>query len=164
MVTRIIQCYHCGSEDIVKNGKARNGKKRYYCKTCKQASRENPDHGYSEARKEEILRAYRERPSMRGIARIFCISRNTLASWLKKPKRFLPLKKPWFNLRNLKPLGSNSMKSGLLLELKQTNAGKSLSEWSSFNALPMARLLSLTSLNIQANGKFNESPAASNQR
>lgn len=31
MVTQIISCYHCGSENIVKNGKAPNGKQKYLC-------------------------------------------------------------------------------------------------------------------------------------
>jgi hypothetical protein len=37
-------------------------------------------HGYSEAKKEEILAAYHKRPSIRGIQRIFGISPQTLAS------------------------------------------------------------------------------------
>ncbi len=84
MVHQIIKCYHWGSENLKKNGKAPNGKQRYHCKDCQRASVENPDYGYSEERKEEILRAYQERSSMRGIARTFDIARNTLSSWLKK--------------------------------------------------------------------------------
>lgn len=84
MVYQTIKCRHCGSEDIKKNGKAPNGKHRYHCKACGRASREQADYGYSEARKEEILRAYQERSSMRGISRTFGVARNTLASWLKK--------------------------------------------------------------------------------
>jgi transposase-like protein len=84
MVYQTITCHHCGSDDIKKNGKAPNGKQRYQCKACGRASREKADYGYSEERKEEILRAYQERSSMRGISRTFGIARNTLASWLKK--------------------------------------------------------------------------------
>ena len=40
--------------------------------------------GYSEAEKEKILRAYRERGSKRAISRIFGVSRNTLNRWLEK--------------------------------------------------------------------------------
>ena len=43
-----------------------------------------PPGGYSDEQKELILRAYAERPSMRGITRIFGVSRPTLISWLKK--------------------------------------------------------------------------------
>jgi transposase-like protein len=84
MVYQVIKCYHCGSENVKKNGKAPNGKQRYHCKDCHRASLENPEYGYSEERKEEILRAYQERSSMRGISRTFGVARNTLASWLKK--------------------------------------------------------------------------------
>lgn len=84
MVKTEIECYHCGSTEIVKNGKAPNGKQKYHCNGCGKGSRENPDTGYSEERKEEILKAYQERMSMRGIARTFGVSRNTLTKWLKK--------------------------------------------------------------------------------
>ena len=39
---------------------------------------------YSPERKEEILRAYHERTSLRGLQRIFGVSRQTVTSWLKK--------------------------------------------------------------------------------
>jgi transposase-like protein len=40
--------------------------------------------GYSEERKEEILKAYFERPSMRGIERVFGVARQTVSTWLKQ--------------------------------------------------------------------------------
>ena len=84
MVIKIVKCYHCGSEKLVRNGKSPEGKQRYLCKDCGKSSRDNPDKGYSEERKEEILKAYQERSSMRGISRTFGVSRNTLSKWLKK--------------------------------------------------------------------------------
>jgi transposase-like protein len=42
------------------------------------------ERGYPEEEKERILRAYRERGSMRAIERIFGVSRNTLSRWLEK--------------------------------------------------------------------------------
>ena len=86
MVIKIIKCYHCGSEKLKKNGKDAKGKQRYYCKDCHRASLENPNYGYSEERKEEIIRAYQERSSMRGVSRTFGISRTTLGKWLKKSR------------------------------------------------------------------------------
>jgi transposase-like protein len=38
--------------------------------------------GYGAERKQDILRAYQERPSMRGIERIYGVARQTLARWL----------------------------------------------------------------------------------
>lgn len=85
MVTVQLQCVHCGSERIKRDGKTRNGKQRYRCHACARTSRENAQsERYSAPQKEQILRAYLERPSMRGITRIFGVSRPTLIKWLKK--------------------------------------------------------------------------------
>ena len=85
MVTVTICCQYCGSKDLVRNGYAPNGKQRYRCKTCKRQSRENPSpNGYTEERREEIIRSYQERSSMRGLTRTFGVSRNTVKTWLKK--------------------------------------------------------------------------------
>jgi transposase-like protein len=84
MVIQVVLCRHCGSDQLVKNGFAPNGKQKYLCRACKKQSRENPSGGYSQEAKDLILRAYQERSSMRGISRTFGISRNTLAAWLKK--------------------------------------------------------------------------------
>jgi transposase-like protein len=85
MVTIILQCPHCGSEALVHDGHAPNGKQKYRCHACRRRSRENPTpNAYSEARREEILRAYQERSSLRGLTRTFGISRATVSSWIKK--------------------------------------------------------------------------------
>ena len=70
---------------MIRDGRTPAGKQRYKCQGCGRISRENPQHErYSPEQKEQILRAYLERPSMRGIYRIFGVSRPTLSSWLKK--------------------------------------------------------------------------------
>ncbi len=85
MLTKVVMCVHCGGDDVVRNGKTNNGKQRLLCKSCKRTSREERSGPrYSEEDRERILRAYMERPSMRGITRIFGVSRQTLAVWLKK--------------------------------------------------------------------------------
>ena len=85
MVTITVHCPHCGSDQVKRNGHASNGKQRYYCQSCHKQSRENPTpHAYSEERREEILRAYEERSSLRGIQRTFAVSRHTVSEWLKK--------------------------------------------------------------------------------
>jgi hypothetical protein len=43
-----------------------------------------PQHQRSQAEHDQILSAYHERPSMRGIARLYHISRHTLTKLLKK--------------------------------------------------------------------------------
>ncbi len=85
MVTIILHCPHCGSEALVRDGHAPNGKQKYRCHGCGRRSRENPTpNAYPEARREEILHAYQERSSLRGLTRTFGVSRATVASWIKK--------------------------------------------------------------------------------
>ncbi len=43
-----------------------------------------PPNAYPEARREEILHAYQERSSLRGLTRTFGVSRATVSSWIKK--------------------------------------------------------------------------------
>ena len=88
MVTIIVKCRHCGSENLVRDGRTANGKQRFWCKDCQRSSRENPEpNGYTEAEREEILRAYEERSSLRGLERTFGVSRYTVSAWLQKKKR-----------------------------------------------------------------------------
>jgi transposase-like protein len=55
-----------------------NGKQRFLCNDCGKRSRQDPQpNGYTEEEREEILRAYQERSSLRGLARTFGVSRNT---------------------------------------------------------------------------------------
>jgi transposase-like protein len=85
MVVIIVRCPHCDSPAIVKNGHAPNGKQKYRCRACHRQSREKPTpHVTADARREEILRAYQERSSLRGLARTFKVSRNTVTAWIKK--------------------------------------------------------------------------------
>ncbi len=75
----------CQSEALVRNGHAPNGKQLYRCRACGRQSRENPTpHAYPTARREEILHAYQERSSLRGLTRTFGVSRTTVSSWIKK--------------------------------------------------------------------------------
>jgi transposase-like protein len=88
MVTITLCCSSCGSEDLVRNGHATNGKQMYRCKACKRQSRENPaPNGYTDERREEIIKAYQERSSMRGLTRTFGVARNTVKDWLKKSRQ-----------------------------------------------------------------------------
>jgi transposase-like protein len=80
-----VSCRHCGSENIIRNGMTSNGKQRYECNDCGRRSRENPGtNEYPPERKAEILLAYQERSSLRGLQRTFGVSRQTVTKWLKK--------------------------------------------------------------------------------
>ena len=78
------RCTGCNSEDIVKNGKNRYGSQQFKCKACGKQAVLEPKVRYTQERQGEILAAYKERPSMRGIERIYGVSRVTLSTWLKK--------------------------------------------------------------------------------
>jgi transposase-like protein len=85
MVTLTLRCQHCQSERLVRNGLAPDGRQRYLCRDCGQRSREQPrSNAYPEPAREQILRAYDERSSLRGLSRTFGVSRNTVTAWLKK--------------------------------------------------------------------------------
>ncbi len=90
MIVKKYSCRDCGSFNIVKNGHTRSGSQQYLCKDCGSRKVLNPKIKYSEERKEEILRAYQERSSQRGVARTFGISRQTLVNWLKKKIASIP--------------------------------------------------------------------------
>jgi len=49
------------------------------CLDCKRSSREQPQpNGYTEQQREEVLRAYEKRSSLRGLTRTFGVARNTV--------------------------------------------------------------------------------------
>ena len=82
-VTTTYTCRKCHSERIVKNGRNRCGSPQYKCRDCGASGVLSPKVGYTEAEKARILAAYEERPSLRGIERIFGVARQTVAHWLK---------------------------------------------------------------------------------
>src|SRR5438874_5679824 len=100
MVTITLSCPHCGSEALVRDGHAPNGKQKYRCHACGRRSREHPTpNAYPEARREEVLHAYQGRSSLRGLTRTFAVSRTTVSSWMKKKEvSFLLSPRPWWPL------------------------------------------------------------------
>jgi hypothetical protein len=61
---------------------------RNVSKACKRQSREHPTPlAYPEERREEILRAYEERSSLRGLERTFGVSRTSVIGWIKKSRK-----------------------------------------------------------------------------
>ncbi len=85
MVTITVLCQHCQSQNIIRYGLAPNGKQRYLCRDCGRRSRNNPGtNAYSAEEREQILRAYDERSSLRGLTRTFGVARNTVTTWIKK--------------------------------------------------------------------------------
>ncbi len=72
MIHHSLFCPRCESADVIRYGRAANGKQRYRCRACTRTFRENPSpRGYTEEEKVQILAAYQERTSLRGLSRIF---------------------------------------------------------------------------------------------
>ena len=88
MVVHFVHCVHCDNTDIIKNGHAPNGKQLYRCRACGRQSREHPTPNVTALQQRaEILCAYQERSSLRGVARTFKVSRNTVTAWIKNRSR-----------------------------------------------------------------------------
>ena len=82
--SQVHHCRACGSTHIVKNERNRSGSQQYQCRACGASKVLLPKRRYSEERKAEVLRAYQERSSLRGLSRTFGITRKTITQWLKK--------------------------------------------------------------------------------
>jgi len=93
MIQTIIthHCTKCTSINITKNGTDYKGDQKFHCLDCDAYGTLEPrSRTYPKFVKELVLRAYRERSSMRGIERIFGIARQTLARWILEKAGVLP--------------------------------------------------------------------------
>lgn len=85
MVTVVVSCPHCQSDRLVRNGATPDGRQRYQCRACgRRSTYEARSNRYTPEQQETILRACHERASLRGVARIFGLSRTTVSAWLEK--------------------------------------------------------------------------------
>lgn len=84
------KCHQCGSINIVRNGTNRIGQEQYHCHDCGVFRVLKPKRTQQNQTKHQVLKACLERCSLRGVARIFKISRNTIISWVKAHVETLP--------------------------------------------------------------------------
>jgi insertion element IS1 protein InsB len=75
-------CNRCGSINIVRNGTNKCGNQQYHCKDCRAYRVLKPRLNASLSSPEQVLKAYRERMSLRGIERVFGVSRQQVMRWL----------------------------------------------------------------------------------
>ena len=83
-------CRKCGSTNIVKNGTNKCGNYQYDCKDYGAYRVLKPRGPATDEQKALILRAYKERASLRGLERIFGMARQTVLCWLKEIVPALP--------------------------------------------------------------------------
>lgn len=79
-----MNCPHCGSEDIVKNGvTSSSGKQNYLCKSCKRQFVVNPERYRIPREKIELIdRLLLEKIPLAGIARAVQVSERWLQSYV----------------------------------------------------------------------------------
>ena len=81
--TMVYVCLRCGSERLRKNGHASNGAQRAKCLECERTfilEPKGPRH--DEAFKAQVVRAYQDRMSIRGITRTFGVYYKTILAWV----------------------------------------------------------------------------------
>jgi insertion element IS1 protein InsB len=89
--TKIAVCTKCQSTHLSRNGKTKAGKQKYVCKDCGAYGSVDPQQSpYTEQEKEQILRAYQERSSLRGVERVYGTVYRTVMRWLEKKVEGLP--------------------------------------------------------------------------
>ena len=76
-------CPRCGSVNLVKNGRDYKGAQKFRCNDCgRYGTLQQPSRDRVPIR-QYVERAVRERLSLRGIERVFGISRRTVSRWLR---------------------------------------------------------------------------------
>lgn len=79
-------CTSCNSNNIVMNGLTSGNRQKFHCKDCGCYRTLKTTQLYTEERKEEILRSYHERSSLRGTHRIYGVAVSTILHWLEKKR------------------------------------------------------------------------------
>ena len=77
-------CKSCNSNNIVMNGFTSARRQKYHCRDCGCYRTLKTTQFYTKERKEEILRSYQERSSLRGTRRVFGVAISTILRWLEK--------------------------------------------------------------------------------
>ena len=80
-----MQCLHCNSKEVRKNGK-RRGKQNHLCVTCGRQFIDvySPPKGYSDETKQECLKMYVNGMGFRAIERVTGVHHTTIIDWVKQ--------------------------------------------------------------------------------
>ena len=85
MLSKVVvhACRHCGSESLRKNGHANNGVQRARCLKCGHTFILEPKGPrYDQKFKDQVLSAYQDNMSLRGIKRTFGVCYQTVMVWV----------------------------------------------------------------------------------
>ena len=81
-------CQRCGSKKIRKNGHAENGDQRAKCLACGRTFVLLPKGArYEQKFKDQVVAAYQDRMSIRGITRTFGVCYETVLRWVGEKSR-----------------------------------------------------------------------------
>ena len=76
-------CRHCGGERLQKNGRTQRGAQRALCLDCQRTFTLSPKGPrYDQPFKEQVVAAYQDRMSTRGVRRTFGVCYQTLMVWV----------------------------------------------------------------------------------
>jgi len=87
---KVRRCPQCNSVDIIKNGHDYKGTQKFHCKACGAYGTLDKKGASAQTKRQQVMDAYCERVSMRGIERVFGVSRYYLARWLLETVANLP--------------------------------------------------------------------------
>jgi transposase-like protein len=79
-----ITCRRCGSTQLRKNGRTASGQQKFHCKACNFYGTLDTKEQERAQRRATVEKLQQERLSQRAIARTVGMSRNTVATILKK--------------------------------------------------------------------------------
>lgn len=79
-----IQCTHCESERIVKNGRSRHGHQRFKCRACGATFGAEDHRRVAPELRENALRHYVEGVGLRATERLVGVSHNSVMNWVRE--------------------------------------------------------------------------------
>jgi hypothetical protein len=77
-----MECTHCKSEFVVKNGKSRHGHQRWVCRDCGKMCGEIHNRRVPEAKRQSALNHYLEGVGLRATERLVGVSHNSIMKWV----------------------------------------------------------------------------------
>ncbi len=77
-----MECPHCQSNHLVKNGCSRHGKQRWLCRDCDKTCGESDGRQVSPEKKESALAHYLEGVGLRATERLVGVSHNSVMNWV----------------------------------------------------------------------------------
>lgn len=83
-------CRRCDSTNLVKNGHNQAGSQQAHCHDCGAYFVLEPKENPGVASRQTLFKAALERCSLRGLARIFYVTRQTIARWIEEHIQNLP--------------------------------------------------------------------------